>query len=322
MDQVKQNLQNEIDLLQKQSVESQSILKQEQDPDMQALLADEIQHIQAQIALLTESMASLEQDHFTQDAGTTDHNIKSDVAIVEIRAGTGGDEAGLFAAELYRMYQRLSEKKKWRFEPIFYSENPAGGVKNASAKILGKNVYSLLEHESGVHRVQRVPVTESGGRIHTSTATVAIMPELHKVEIDIKPTDLKWDFFRSGGNGGQNVNKVSTAVRLTHIPTGLVIECQEERSQGKNREKALSLLESRLYTMMQDQKVAEIDELRAEQVGTGERYEKIRTYNFPQDRITDHRLNESWHNLPVRMNGEIEDILEVVRRFFKDNIQS
>ena len=187
--------------------------------------------------------------------------------------------------------------------------NPNSAILTVMVEIKGKDCYNLLKNESGVHRVQRVPTTEAGGRIHTSTATVAVLPIVSKIEIEIKPEDVKMDFFRAGGHGGQNVNKVSTAVRLTHIPTGLVVECQEERSQGKNREKAMNILKSRIFNMMQKQQVKNIADLRAGQVGTGDRSEKIRTYNYPQDRITDHRLLRNWHNMNVIMNGGIDDML-------------
>jgi len=237
--------------------------------------------------------------------------INEDGVILEVRSGTGGDEAALFAGDLFNMYLRYAEKSGWKSEIVNMSEGNAGGVKLATAELKGAGAYRLLKNESGVHRVQRVPVTEAGGRIHTSTATVAILPVVTKAEMEIKPDDLKWDFFRAGGHGGQNVNKVSTAVRLTHIPTGVVIECQEERFQGKNREKALSILKSRLYSEMQSQQVDSISQLRASQVGSGERVEKIRTYNFPQDRVTDHRAKKSWHNIPAILAGEIGDILTI-----------
>ncbi len=236
-------------------------------------------------------------------------NINPNVATLEIRSGTGGNEAGLFAYDLFRMYERFAEKKNWKIIEVFRSENEIGGIKTISVEVRGTNAYGLLRNESGVHRVQRVPSTESGGRIHTSTATVAVLPKLQKVEIEIHPDDLEWEFFRSGGSGGQNVNKVSTAVRLIHKPTGIIVECQEERSQGKNRSKALEILHSRIYTEMQEQQVKSISDLRAGQVGAGMRNEKIRTYNYPQSRVTDHRANKSWHNIGMIMDGDIEDIL-------------
>lgn len=274
------------------------------------LIDEEILNLKKQKLELEQSTQAVGEDDET--AANTDEgtNINPNVATLEIRSGTGGNEAGLFAFDLYRMYARYAEKTGWKLEELFKSENEIGGIKTISIEVRGKNAYNLLRHESGVHRVQRVPITESGGRIHTSTATVAVLPKLKKVEIEIKPDDLTWEFFRSGGRGGQNVNKVSTAVRLIHKPTGIIVECQEERFQGKNREKALGILNSRLYTMMQEQQVKSITDLRTGQVGTGERNEKIRTYNFPQNRVTDHRLNKSWHNIEIIMNGEIANILE------------
>ena len=304
----KENIQNEINKfdfryaqikeLETKLEEHKRLCDHESDKDMLILLKEEIAQIEGQIKNLTDSL------------GVSENQIISpDSAILEIRAGTGGDEAGLFAFDLYRMYMRYGEKVKWKTEEIFFSENEAGGIKTALMEIKGKDCYKLLKNESGVHRVQRVPTTESGGRIHTSTATVAVLPVVSKIEIEIKPEDVKMDFFRAGGHGGQNVNKVSTAVRLTHIPTGLVVECQEERSQSKNREKAMGVLKSRIFNMMQEQQVKNISDLRSDQIGTGDRSEKIRTYNYPQDRITDHRLSKSWHNIGVVMNGGIEDML-------------
>ena len=232
------------------------------------------------------------------------------MVILEIRAGTGGDEATLFARELYKMYSRYGEKHNWVFTELFLSEGDANGIKTLSVEVKGLRVYEKLKNESGVHRVQRVPVTESGGRIHPSTATVAVLPDIKKVDLEIRADDLKWEFFRSGGKGGQNVNKVSTAVRLIHIPTQSVVECQEERSQGKNREKALKILHSKLYTIMHEQNVKHVTDIRTNMVGSGDRSEKIRTYNYPQDRITDHRLNKNWHGINIMMNGGIDNMLD------------
>ncbi len=311
MDQLRMNLKNEIEQIKSQINETNALLSNEQNPDMKALYQEEISNLDKQITNLELSLNALDGNY--EDTDSTDNNsqnvINPNVAILEIRAGTGGDEAALFAFDLYRMYMRHAERKNYKTEELFYSENEVGGIKTVTVKIKGSNVYNLLRNESGVHRVQRVPVTEAGGRIHTSTATVAVLPELKKVNIEIKPEDVKMDFFRAGGHGGQNVNKVSTAVRLTHLPTGVVVECQEERYQMKNREKAMEILKSRLYNMMQEQQVKSITDLRMEQVGSGERSEKIRTYNWPQDRITDHRINKNFHNIPAVMNGEIDEIV-------------
>ena len=311
MDQTQNYIQKEIQRIEKEIETSKKTLRNETDLEMKKLYEDEILNLQNQKEELKKSIntRSLKSEKRKKDEASS-FNLDPDVATLEIRSGTGGDEAGLFARDLFRMYSRYSEKSKWKVETDYINENEAGGIKTLIAEIKGQNVFNLLKNESGVHRVQRVPVTEAGGRIHTSTATVAILPKLKHINIEIKPDDLKWEFYRSGGKGGQNVNKVSTAVRLTHIPTGTIVECQEERFQGKNREKALSILHSKLYTQMQEQHVKSITDLRSSQVGTGERSEKIRTYNFPQDRITDHRINKTWHSIDRVMNGEIDKILE------------
>jgi peptide chain release factor 1 len=307
-----ENLKNEINSLQTQLDLNKTLLAEEQNTEMQTLISDEIKSLETQIESLHKSIEAIEGTNYDEDSNknSTQAKINPNSAYLEVRAGTGGDEAGLFAFDLYRMYTRYGERVGWKTEELFFSENEAGGIKTVTLYIKGKNVYALLKNESGVHRVQRVPKTEAAGRIHTSTATVAVLPEVTKVEIEVRPDETKLEFFRAGGHGGQNVNKVSTAVRLIHLPTGIVIECQEERSQLKNREKAMSMLKSRLYNMMQEQSVKNISDLRAEQVGSGDRSEKIRTYNYPQDRITDHRLNVNWHNIPAKMNGEIDEILE------------
>ncbi len=232
--------------------------------------------------------------------------------IVEIRGGTGGDEAALFAADLYRMYARYADRRKWAVEVLSSNEIGIGGLKEVIFEVHGAGAYSRLKYESGVHRVQRVPATEAQGRIHTSTATVAVLPEAEDVEVGINESDLRIDIFHSGGAGGQNVNKVATAVRITHQPTGIVVVCQDERSQLKNRTKAMAVLRARLLDQKQSAQAEEIAGARKQQVGTGERSEKIRTYNFPQDRLTDHRVGLTVHNLPRIMDGELDDIIDAV----------
>jgi peptide chain release factor 1 len=233
--------------------------------------------------------------------------------ILEVRAGTGGEEAALFAGELLRMYLRYAEEHRWKAELLDKSDAEGGGIKEASAKIEGMGAYGRLKYESGVHRVQRIPATENKGRVHTSTATVAILPEVEEVDIRIRPEDLRIDTYRSGGAGGQNVNKVETAVRITHIPTNTVVACQTERSQLKNKTLAMGLLRSRLYAASQEKLAKERGDMRAGQIGSGDRSEKIRTYNFPQDRVTDHRVNENFSNLPGIMEGDIDAIIEALR---------
>jgi len=229
--------------------------------------------------------------------------------ILEIRAGAGGDEASLFAQGLLRMYSRFAEKKGWKLEVMSTSLSGVGGIKEAVAGIRGRGVYSLLKFESGVHRVQRVPKTESSGRIHTSTATVVVLPEADEVEVKIDPRDLKIEAFGSSGPGGQNVNRNYTAIRMTHRPSGLVVSCQDEKSQHRNKEKAMRVLRARLFDMAMKDRRAEIDQDRKSQVGTGERSEKIRTYNFPQSRVTDHRLNENFYNIESILDGELDEII-------------
>ncbi len=230
--------------------------------------------------------------------------------IVEIRAGTGGDEAGLFAADLFRMYSRYAEGRKWKIEIISQNETGVGGFKEIIFEVKGRGAFSRLKFESGVHRVQRVPQTESQGRIHTSTATVAVLAEADDVEIDIPDKDIKMDVYRSAGAGGQSVQKNSTAVRLTHLPSGMVVQCQDERSQLQNRTRAMSILKARLYDLAVREKQHEEEAARRAQVGSGERSEKIRTYNYPQSRITDHRINLTIHNLPAIMEGDLDGVID------------
>lgn len=237
--------------------------------------------------------------------------------IMEIRAGTGGDEAGLFAANLYRMYTRYAQIKNWAVEIVDINQTTIGSIKEVILEIRGKGAYSRLKYESGVHRVQRVPTTESSGRIHTSTATVAVLPEAEEVEVDINPDEIRIDIFHSGGAGGQNVNKVATAVRITHYPTGIVVTCQDERSQLKNRNKAMAVLRAKLLDLERRRQESEITQQRRSQVGTGERVEKIRTYNYPQDRLTDHRIGLSLHNLEKIMEGNLDDLFDSLATEFQ-----
>lgn len=244
--------------------------------------------------------------------------IESKNVIMEIRAGTGGDEASLFAANLFRMYSLFADHNGWRTEILNANRTDLNGFKEVVFRIEGKNAYKYLKYESGVHRVQRVPETEKNGRVHTSTATVAVLPEATDVDIKIKNEDLKIETFRSGGHGGQNVQKVETAVRITHLPTGLVVSCQDERSQFKNKEKAFKILQSRLLALMEEKKHKERADERRSQIGSAERCEKIRTYNFSQDRVTDHRFNVSWHNINDFMNGNIKNAIEELQKLDED----
>jgi peptide chain release factor 1 len=230
--------------------------------------------------------------------------------IVEIRAGAGGDEAGIFAADLYRMYTRYAERQRWKTEILDENETGVGGYKEIVFMLKGAGAFSRLKYESGVHRVQRVPITESQGRIHTSTATVAVLAEVDEVEIDIPVGDVRIDVFKSAGAGGQNVQKNATAIRLTHLPTGIVVTCQDERSQTQNRLRAMGILRARLFEMEDEKRRLEIDSERRSQVGSGDRSEKIRTYNYPQSRVTDHRINVSSYNLPVVMDGDLDSFID------------
>jgi peptide chain release factor 1 len=264
-----------------------------------------------------EELASLEPQHEQLEVDLrrallpADPRDERDV-IVEIRAGTGGEEASLFASDLFRMYSRYAEVRRWPIEVVSVSDSEKGGLKEVVFEVHGKGAYSRLKYESGGHRVQRVPATEAQGRIHTSTATVAVLPQAEEIELEINENDVRTDIYHSGGAGGQNVNKVSTAVRLTHIPTGIVVQCQDERSQLKNRVKAMNVLRARLLQAKEDEQAALTSDSRRSQVGTGERAEKVRTYNFPQDRVTDHRVDYTRHNLPRFLDGQIDDVIDAV----------
>ena len=286
------------------SLEStRAMLDDELDEEMAILVRQEITGLESRLDQLSQE---IKLSLIPRDA-----NDKKDI-IMEIRAGAGGDEAGLFAADLFRMYSRYAQAKNWAVDVIDANESGIGGFKEIIFEIKGKGAFSRLKYERGVHRVQRVPATESSGRIHTSTATVAVLPEAEEVEVSVSPDDLRIDIFHSGGAGGQNVNKVATAVRITHQPTGIVVTCQDERSQLRNKTKAMAVLRARLLDIEQTKQEKEMRSQRRSQVGTGDRSEKIRTYNFPQDRLSDHRIGINLHNLSGIMEGELDTLIDTL----------
>jgi peptide chain release factor 1 len=302
------NLYREYRRTRDRAAEARAVLQESDDRELRELAREEIDEAEEKLAALEQA---IKRELLPKDP-RDERNV-----IMEIRAGTGGDEAGLFAADLFRMYSRYAERKGWKTEILSVSEGALGGFKEIVFEVQGKGAYSRLKYESGPHRVQRVPATEAQGRIHTSAATVAVLPEAETVDVQIPEKDVRIDIFHSGGAGGQNVNKVATAVRMTHLPTGTVVVCQDERSQLKNREKAWKVMLSRVAEIERSRQEQEITSARREQVGTGDRSEKIRTYNFPQDRLTDHRIGLTVHNLPAILDGEIDEVIDAVATYFQ-----
>ncbi|WP_010623913.1 peptide chain release factor 1 [Companilactobacillus versmoldensis] len=289
--------------LKKSISDSDEILRENDDSEMQALAKDELNESKAELEKVEHDITLLMLPKDPND----DKNI-----IMEIRGAAGGDEASLFAADLLSMYSKYAEKQGWNFEIVDENATEVGGYKDVAVMITGDRVYSKLKYENGAHRVQRVPATESAGRVHTSTATVAIMPEYDEVDVDIDPKDIRTDVYRSSGAGGQHINKTSSAVRMTHLPTGIVVAMQDQRSQQQNREKAMQILRSRVYDYYESQNQSEYDEQRKSAVGTGDRSERIRTYNYPQNRVTDHRIGLSLNKLDRIMNGDLDEIIDAL----------
>ena len=283
---------------------SKELLESVSDPEMKALAQEEYDTLKVQVASLEEELKVL---LVPQDPNDTKNFI------MEIRAGTGGEEAALFASDLYRMYTRFAERKGWKVELMDWNETGKGGFKEIVFAVSGENAYGTMKYESGVHRVQRVPETEAQGRVHTSAASVVVMPEVEDVEIEINPADLQFDTYRAGGKGGQNVNKVETAVRITHRPSGIVVACQQERSQFQNRERAMKMLRAKLYEVKIKEQNASVAATRKSMIKSGDRSDKIRTYNFPQNRITDHRIGLTLYNLAGVIDGDLDEMIEKLR---------
>lgn len=285
--------------------ENEEMLKTEKDADLVKMTEDELKKLQKEKEKL--------EPEIYDEINPPDPRDSRDT-LVEIRAGTGGEEAALFAADLFRMYAKFAESNGWQARLLDSSASATGGFKEITFEINGENVYRYMKYESGVHRVQRIPTTEKAGRIHTSTASVAVLPQAEETDVVIRPQDLKFDVFRSGGPGGQNVNKTESAVRITHLPTGLVVKCQDEKSQHKNKDKAMEILRSRLLAAQVEKKEIDDRAMRKEQIGTADRSEKIRTYNFAQNRVTDHRIKQSWQDLDKILEGNIRDMVETLRK--------
>lgn len=291
--------------LQAEIASYQEVLAGEEDPELKELAEKELPEAMEKSAQLVEAIE--------EEVNPSSPNDKK-AAIIEIRAGTGGDEAALFAGDLFRMYARFCERRGWKLELISSSVIGLGGYKEIIFTAKGDGAYGLLKYEAGTHRVQRVPETEKQGRIHTSTATVVVLPEAEEVDIEIKPQDIRIDTFCSSGPGGQSVNTTYSAIRVLHIPTGIIVSCQDQKSQHQNKEKALQVLRSRLLAKQEEERLAQESSARKSQVGAGDRADKVRTYNFPQDRVTDHRINASWHSLPRIMDGDISEMVEALKK--------
>jgi len=304
-------IQANIEGLEKQIIEAKTLVQEEKDQEMKELAREELKELETK---LTDNKDKLKFLLIPKDP-LDEKNI-----IMEIRAGTGGEEAALFAADLYRMYSRFAESKGWKFEIMNSNDTELGGIKEIVFSITGNNVYENMRYESGVHRVQRVPATEASGRIHTSAVTVAVLPEADETEIDIKTEDLRIDVMRAGGPGGQCVNTTDSAVRITHIPTGVTVHCQDEKSQIKNKAKAMRILRARIYEMEEAKAAAERAEARKTQVGSGDRSQRIRTYNFPQNRLTDHRINLTLYKLDLIMQGDTAELFDALKLSAKEEM--
>lgn len=292
---------------------NEKIITDNEDAELSAMATDENKSLEPEIKKLE---AELKEELFPANP------LDKKNAIVEIRAGTGGDESALFAAEIFRMYSRYAETKGWKLDVLDSSRIGLGGYKDITFTLEGSGVYGLMKYEGGTHRVQRVPETEKAGRVHTSAITVAVFPEAEEVDIEIKPADIRIDTFCSSGPGGQSVNTTYSAIRILHIPTGMIVSCQDQKSQHQNREKALQVLRSRLLQKAEDERREKESKERKDQVGSGDRSDKIRTYNFPQDRVTDHRINQSWHSIKLIMEGDIDEIVNAIKEYFTSQSQA